>query len=177
MKKLAFAALVFSVLTTVARAQETPVADVAGGYSVIYVVKGFTYFMNGGSGSVAFNVNNWLGAVGDFGAYHAPSGVNSLTAETYTIGPRFSYRRLERFTPFGQVLIGGIHSSVVTTAFTGVSNALAFGAGGGADIGLDRGGRFALRPQLEYIGFRSNGNTIGNFRLSVGIVIRVGKKA
>lgn len=176
MKKLILAALAFSLLATVAQAQDTPVADVAAGYSVVYVGKGFTYFMNGGSSSLAVNLKNWLGVVGDFGAYHAPSGVSSLNAETYLFGPRFSYRHLGRFTPFAQVVLGGVHSAPVTTAFTGASNALAFGAGGGTDIGLDRGGRFALRPQLEYLGFRANGSTIGNFRLSVGIVLRLGKK-
>ena len=40
MRKLLFAALVFSLLATVSRAQETPVADVAAGYSFLYVVKG-----------------------------------------------------------------------------------------------------------------------------------------
>ena len=176
MSRLLLVALAFSVLVTAAHAQDTPVADVAAGYSVVYVVKGYTYFMNGGSGSATLNVNNWLGAVGDFGAYHAPSGVSSLTAETYTFGPRFSYRRWSRLTPFAQVVLGGVHSSVVTSSFTGASNAFALGVGGGADLSLDSGGRFALRPQLEYLNFRSNGSTIGNFRLSVGIVIRIGQK-
>ena len=177
MKKLTLTAFVFSVLTTVAHAQDAPAADIAAGYSVIYVARGFTYFMNGGSVSAAWNVNHWLGAVGDFGAYRAPSGVSRLTAATYTLGPRFSYRQSDNFTPFAQVLLGGIHSSVATTAFTGVSNALAFGAGGGADLALHRRGRIALRTQLEYFGFRSNGGTVGNFRLSAGIVFRIGKKA
>lgn len=176
MQKVMMTALAFLALATVACAQETPVAEVATGYSVIYVVKGFTYFMNGGSGSVAVNANDWLGVVGDFGAYHAPSGVNSLMAETYTFGPRFSYRHWDRLVPFGQVLVGGLHSSVATTAFTGRSNAFAFGAGGGADFVLDRAERFAVRPQLEYLGFRANGSTVGNFRLSIGIAFRIGKK-
>jgi hypothetical protein len=171
------AAVVCSILATVAQAQITPVADVETGYSVVYVVKGFTYFMNGGSGAVALNVNNWLGAVADFGAYHAPSGVNSLTAETYTFGPRFSYRAFDRIVPFAQVLAGGVHSSSATTSFLGESNAFALSAGGGADISLDSGGRFVVRPQLEYMAFRANGSTIGNVRLSVGLVFRIGKKS
>lgn len=177
MKRMMTVVFAFALLPAVARAQqETPVAEVAAGYSVIYVVKGFTYFMNGGSTSVAFNVNNWFGLVGDFGAYHAPSGVNSLTAETYTIGPRVSFRGWNRFVPFGQFLVGGLHSSVATTAFTGNTNALAFAAGGGADFLLNRSGRVALRPQLEYFGFRSGGNTVGNVRFSVGVVFRLGKR-
>lgn len=176
MKKLMLAAVIWAVFVTVARAQETPVADVAAGYSALYVVKGLTYYMNGGSASVAVNVNNWLGAVGDFGSYHAPSGLNNFTAETYVFGPRFSYRGWERLTPFGQVLVGGVHASQRSTQFTGVSNAFAFGAGMGVDLGLDRGGRYGVRPQAEYLGFHANGNTLTSVRFSLGLVVRLGKK-
>lgn len=170
------ALVAFSALATVANAQDTPGAEVAVGYSTDYVVKGFTFFMQGGSSSAALNINNWLGAVGDFGAYHAPSGVSSLVAETYMFGPRFSYRHWGRFVPFGQVLVGGMHASAVATGFTDSSNAFAFGAGGGADFVLDRGERFALRPRMEYLGFRANRSTTNNVRLSLGIVFRLGKK-
>jgi outer membrane immunogenic protein len=176
MKKLTLAVFIFSVLTTVAHAQDTPVADVAVGYGFIEVPQGFTFMMHGGSGSVALNVNNWLGMVGDFGAYHAHPGV-SLTTETYTFGPRFSYRAWDRFTPFAQILVGGQHASAVTTGFTNASNAFALAAGGGFDIGLDRAGRFALRPQMEYFGFRANGTMTTTARVSIGVVFRIGKKA
>ena len=88
-----------------------------------------------------------------FGVYHAHPGV-SLTAAAF--GPRFSFRQLGRFIPFTQLLIGGQHASAVTTGFTDASNAFTLGAGGGFDIGLDSRGRFALRPQMEYFGFRAN---------------------
>lgn len=176
MKKLILAAILFATCAGIARGQDVPAGEVAFGYSTIYVVKGFTFFMQGGASSAAVNVNNWLGIVGDFGAYHAPSGVSSLVAETYMAGPRFSYRHWDRFIPFGQVLAGGMHSSAVATGFTDSSNAFAFGAGGGADLVIARGGRFALRPQMEYLGFRANGNTTNNVRLSIGIVVRVGRR-
>jgi len=176
MRKLFFAFFIFSVLACVAHAQGAPATDVAVGYGFIEVPQGFTFMMHGGSGSVAVNVNNWLGIVGDFGAYHAHPGV-SLTAETYTFGPRFSYRAWDRFTPFAQVLVGGQHASAVTTGFTDASNAFALGAGGGFDIGLDKGGRFAVRPQMEYFGFRAHGVMTTTARLSIGIVFRFGKKS
>jgi hypothetical protein len=138
MKKLLLAALAFALLPFPSRAQDTPKADVAAGYSFLWIGQGFTFFMNGGSGSVALNVNNWLGAVGDFGAYHASPGV-SLTAETYTFGPRFSYRKWGRLVPFAQVLVGGLHASAVTTGFTNASNAFAFGAGAGPTLGSTAG--------------------------------------
>jgi hypothetical protein len=175
MKKPILMALAFLLLDGVAHAQNAPVADVAAGYSGFYVVKGFTLYANGGSGSVALNANRWLGFVGDFGAYRAPSGLNNLTAETYTFGPRFSYRHLDRLVPFAQLLVGGLHSSIVNTGFTNASNSFAFAAGTGVDLGLDSGGRFALRSQLDYFGVRAKGSTLSNVRFSAGIVFRIGK--
>ena len=60
MKKLILVAILFTVSATAARAQDTPVADVAVGYGLIEVPQGFTFMMHGGSGSVALNVNDWL---------------------------------------------------------------------------------------------------------------------
>ena len=176
MRILTLAVLALSVLVSVAHAQDTPVADLAVGYGFIEVPQGFTFMMHGGNGAVAVNANNWLGFVGDFGAYHAHPGV-SLTTETYTFGPRFSYRALDRFTPFAQLLLGGQHASAVTTGFTNASNALAIGVGAGFDVALDRRGRFALRPQIEYFGFHAKGTTTTTARLSIGIVFRIGKKS
>jgi len=167
MRKLTMTALSLTLLATVARAQDTPVADLAGGYPVIEVVKGFNITANGGSASVALNINHWLGAAGDFGLYHASPFGPGLSAGTYAFGPRFSYRHWGRFTPFAQVLLGGVRYA---------ANGLAFGSGGGAEIGLDSGGRFALRPQVEYFSFRANGSTTNTVRVSVGMVLRIGKK-
>lgn len=119
--------------------------------------------------------NPWLGVVGDFGAYQAtPGSGTGLTGETYAVGPRFSYRKLGKVIPFAQLLAGGGHESAVAGGFSG-KNAFAFGGGGGADIGIGGSGRFALRPQLDYFGFRANGNTTSAVRASVGIVFRFGR--
>jgi hypothetical protein len=172
-KRLMLPVLAFLALATISRAQDTPVADVAGGYSFLYVVKGFTLATNGGSASVALHANNWLGLVGDFGAYHGSAA--SLTLETYTFGLRFSSRKNDRFVPFSQALLGGSHASMISGGFTGLDS-FVFGGGGGADIALGRRGKFALRPQLEYFGFRANGITTNTIRLSFGIVYRLGRK-
>ena len=167
MKKLLIAAFGLAVLATTARGQNTPAADVALSYSGIEIPKGASFRVYGGSSSVALNVNNWLGAVGDFGFYHASPFGPGLAAGTYTFGPRFSYRHSNRFTPFAQVLLGGVRYS---------NNGFVIGSGGGADIGLDSGGRFALRPQVEYFGFRANGTTTNTIRVCFGFVFRIGKK-
>ena len=167
MKRLMLAVFAFAIFAAATPPQSIPVADVGGGYSVIQAVKGSSVTAYGGSGSVALNFNNWLGAVGDFGFYHSALIGPGLAAGTYTFGPRISYRHWGRFTPFTQALLGGVRYA---------NNGLAFGAGGGADIALDRAGRFALRPQVEYLGFRANGNTTSTVRSGVGLVFRLGKR-
>lgn len=181
MKKLLLAAVIFSVLATLSRAQDTPVVDLAAGYSVIQVVKGFSLTANGGSGSAALNITPWFGVAGDLGIYHASAGAG-LTAVTYTAGPRFSYRHWSRVTPFGQVLFGGAH--VVSTSqatYNGPANAFALGIGGGADFGIGSSGHWALRPQVEYFGFGTPsdfgfGSATGTVRVSVGLVYRIARK-
>jgi hypothetical protein len=140
------------------------------------VAKGFTLKMNGGSGAVAFNINHWLGVVGDFGVYDGSLGIPGLIGETYTFGPRFSYRKSDRVVPFAQAVIGGGHANSTNGGFLGANNAFAFGGGAGGDLRLDRAGRFALRGQMELLNFRANGNNTGAVRLSAGIVYRLGKK-
>lgn len=112
-----------SLLATASHAQDTPNAAFALGYSSTWVGKRYTFLLNGDRASVAVNANPWLGLVADFGAHHAEPGVN-LTRETHLFGPRFSYRQLDSFTPFAQVLAGGLHASAVTTGFTNASHRL-----------------------------------------------------
>src|SRR5260370_38356682 len=67
---LAFAWL----LGVAAQAQERQTVDIFAGYSYLRAnpaTAGFNSFsLNGGSASVAYNVNGWLGGVADFGGYH-----------------------------------------------------------------------------------------------------------
>jgi outer membrane immunogenic protein len=175
LKKLTFAVFAISFLATLSYAQDTPAADVAVEYSPLYIVKGFTIWMNGGSGSVAFNANKWFGVAGDFGGYvgHIPQ---SLTGATYMVGPRFSYRKLDRLVPFAQALFGGSHFSKSSGGITGGGNEFAFALGGGGDFGLGGSRKFGLRLEGDYFGIRSSGSTTPSVRLSVGIVYRIGKK-
>lgn len=157
-------------------------------------------WLNGGSTSLAFNLNRYLGIVGDFGGYKASeldltgAGANparlanaSGTAFTYMAGPRLSYRRYERFTPFAQALFGGVHASEVTlSGCTGplctplpTENAFALAAGGGLDLKVHN--HIAVRlVQAEYFMTRFADLTTGNrqmqndIRLSTGVVLGFG---
>jgi hypothetical protein len=171
--KLMIAALVFFGAAAVVGAQEntpgqqTPVAELSIGYSYIRTATSTGLSGNGGSGSVAVNVTSWLGAVGDFGIYHIPNSNRTVDGGTYTFGPRFSYRRLGRIVPFAETLFGGAR---------GGPNPFTFAAGGGADVVLDRGGNFALRPEVDYFGFRENGGTLNAVRVSAGFVWRIQRR-
>jgi len=173
-----------------AMAQDTPKVELFGGYSYVrtnlVTPQGCCFNMNGGSGSVAFNANNWFGIAADVGGYHT-GNVNSsgldLTVISYLFGPRFSYRKGERFTPFAQALVGGGHAG--GTLYTGTSstgpgvgpnNAFAMTAGGGLDVKL--GPHVAVRlVQAEYFFARflnGKNDRQNNLRVSAGIVFRFG---
>jgi len=154
-------------------------------------------FLNGGSASVAFNLNRYLGLVGDFGGFDASeleltgAGANSVAdasgnAFTYMAGPRLSFRKY-RVTPFAQVLAGGIHASAVTLsncagplcASLPMENSFAMTAGGGIDLRVHRHINLRL-VQAEYMmtnfanlstGVRDTQNDI---RLSSGVVFGFG---
>jgi hypothetical protein len=118
MKHPIWLTLAVALLAGFSLAQTTPAADIAVAYSPLYIVKGFTIWNNGGSASVAVNVNQWFGVAGDFGGYvgHIPQ---ILAGETYVAGPRFSYRKLNNVTPYAQALFGGSHFSESTGGITG----------------------------------------------------------
>ena len=85
-------------------AQEGPRAELFGGYE--YVVPNPSGPGCHGFGTnLAYSLNNWLGAVGDFGI-SKETGVSTFHDVNYLFGPRFSYRSYGKVTPFAQVLFG-----------------------------------------------------------------------
>ncbi|MGA3293179.1 MAG: OmpA family protein [Candidatus Acidiferrales bacterium] len=158
-------------------------------------------YLHGGSTSVAYNFNRYVGLVADFGGYDnsrvtlfTPTASHTFdsngSAYTYVFGPRFSYR-YERFTPFAQALFGGTHASSVTISGCtgtpictplGSDNAFATMIGAGFDIKISR--HVALRPfegDFLLTHFRNPLSTGGtergwqkNARFSTGIVFRFG---
>lgn len=158
-------------------------------------------YLHGGSTSIAYNLNRYVGLVADFGGYD-DSRVTLFTpttsetfdsggsAYTYLFGPRFSYRH-DRFTPFAQALFGGAHASSVTISGCtgtpactplGSENAFAAAIGAGFDIKITH--HIALRLiQGDFLltHFRNllsaDGTDRGwqkNARLSTGVVFRFG---
>ncbi len=107
---------------------------------------------------------------------------------TYLAGPRLSFFKNDRLTPFVQALFGGIHASDVTLSscpagssctLLPVENKFAMTAGGGLDVRVHR--HFAIRiVQAEYLMTRFEDFDTGksvrqdDMRLSSGIVLRFG---
>src|SRR6267154_4474478 len=171
----------FSV-SAIASAQDVPKLDVFVGYSYFRdnpSTSGVSSFnLHGGSASVAYNAKNWLSGVADFGGYHANnilgSGIDG-TLSTYLFGPRFSYRRHARFTPFAQTLFGVAHTGGSGFGISSTSNAFAASFDGGVDVRLFH--RVSFRPaQVEYLLTRfpettTSRETQNNLRVSTGFVV------
>jgi len=166
-----------------------PKGEIFGGYSFVRfnVRNSIRESVNehGVSGSIAGNVNRWLGLVADIGYEKVKDAPPSASAymTTFLFGPRFS-KRGDRWTPFGQALFGAAHVHSTNSAPSGGSffnstfqrNGFATALGGGADLTLNK--RLAWRVvQGEYLltkfhdGFD---NAQHNLRLSTGLVIRIG---
>lgn len=163
------------------KAQDTPKVDVFAGYSYVREnpsTSGVDSFsQNGGSASIAYNANNWLSAVADFGGYHNGDILNTGvdgTLSTYLFGPRVSYRHSDRITPFGEVLFGVAHASASVLGTSGSDNAFAMSLGGGFDVKVSD--HFSIRPvKVDYLLTRFNETGTGaqsqnNLRVSTGIV-------
>jgi hypothetical protein len=111
----------------------------------------------------------------------------SGSAYTYMGGPRLSFRKYDRITPFAQSLFGGIHASQVTLSNCSgalctplaAEDAFAMTAGGGVDLRIYR--HVAIRVvQAEYLMTRFGNPTTGiresqnDIRLSSGLVFGFG---
>jgi hypothetical protein len=158
------------LLATPAFAQQDPVPfiEVSGTYSYVRISATKTNY-NGASMSFAVNPKPWLGIVGDIGGYHeaAPQGFPSGNLVSYLFGPRVSFRRDSRITPFAQVLFGGAYDT------TSGQTALAMTAGGGFDLKIAP--HVAIRlGQGEYFMTRFGGSTQNNVRISTGLVFQFG---
>jgi hypothetical protein len=73
---------------------------------------------NGGTGSVQFNVNSYIGLIGEFGGTRSggltigtPSVALDQKQLLYLFGPRIFVHATSRVIPFAEFLIGGVHNS------------------------------------------------------------------
>jgi outer membrane protein OmpA-like peptidoglycan-associated protein len=159
-------------------------------------------YLHGGSTSVAYNFNRYVGIVADFAGFDnskltlfGPTGSETLNAGgsvyTFMVGPRLSYRKYAKFTPYAQVLGGVVHASSVTVngctadpSCTPIGADTTFAAMAGAGFDFNITHRIALRLlEADFLltHFRDPISATGvsrgwqdNTRLSTGIVFRFG---
>jgi outer membrane immunogenic protein len=160
-----------------ASGQNFPKVEASAGYMYLRFnpTAGAAANCNGGYGSVAVNFNTWFGIAGNVDACktNRSAPATNGTATTFLIGPKFAYRKCCRVTPFGQVLLGGIHA---TSGFPGLAtstSAFSLAAGGGLDVKPWKNCLFAIRvAEVDYLLTRFNGSTQNNFQFKAGIVLR-----
>lgn len=183
-----------SVVSAFAARIPAPDADQGMQLSIDYLYQGSQptfgpswFGMSGGSVDVLYPFTRHLGAVAEFSGIHTgnvPLSGSGLTLLTYTAGPRFSTNlhlghETRKITAFGQVLFGGAHGADGSfpdgAVLSSTANSIAFSAGGGLHVGLNR--RVAFRViQAEYLYTRLPNlfdNYQNSYRIGAGVVVRL----
>ena len=157
-------------------AQQTPEAEVFGGYSnLVANVSGPSFNLNGLDFSVAENVNSWFGGALDFTSHFGTEAGNKVNTQTITYGPVFSYRKHPSAVPFAHCLLGAVRGSADYLDISKSAWQFTVVAGGGLDVKLTDA--VALRViQADYVMTRFSSTSQDNIRLSAGIVLRFGRK-
>jgi hypothetical protein len=160
--------------------RRAPLLELYGGYSFARLVgsAGTSSNLNGGMGSIGWNVKPWLQIVGD-SSYNIVtiSGTKNVLYGNH-FGPRYFHRSHNRWgiTPFVEGLVGG---SRADTTFAGSSvyntsnNCISYKAGGGIDIHPSRHIDIRLFDVDYYrTAFGTNLHQ-NNYWASTGIVLRL----
>jgi len=177
MKKVVLFAVFLLGLAAVAAAQDVPKAELFGGYSYLRCdAEGNSDCnLNGWNASIAINANKYLGIVGDFtGVYGTVDDSVNVKLHTFLFGPKIAFRG-GRLTPFAQALFGSAHLRISDESnWSDRDNHFAMTLGGGLDI--NAGEYVAIRLfQMEYLLMRIDRDNRSNFKLSAGIVFKLGK--
>ncbi len=175
MKRVIWIIPAIFLLSLTARAQETPAWDISGGFSYLKADLGSSSFnLLGATGSATENLNSWFGGRVEVSAYHGAEAGSTVSAQTVTYGPVFSYRKFKMVTPFANLQLGAIHAS---QGYLGISqSAIKFAmlGGGGADVRINK--MASIRVQADYLMTRFLGLGQNNIQGSVGLVFRFGNK-
>jgi hypothetical protein len=177
MKRIFWIVPAILLLSISARAQEaiTPAWDISGGYSYLDANLGHSNFkLNGVTASGEENLNSVIGGRVEVSAYHGTEAGTTVSAQTITYGPVFTYRRFREFTPFAHLQLGAMHAS---EGYLGISHtAIKFAAAGGGGVDVHVTSTASIRLQADYLLTRFLGLNQNNLQGSVGLVFQFGKK-
>jgi opacity protein-like surface antigen len=174
--RTAFLVAAVLLLAVCAQAQDTPKAELFGGYA--YGGGG----SNGFDASIAGNINSWFGLVADVGGQYSKLTDQGFTekirSHSLLFGPRFSLRK-NRAVPFAHALFGVANVHTETNEFGPLlsfsDNSFAMALGGGVDVQMND--RLAIRVvQIDYLRTNFFDGTQNKGRIAAGIVLRLGKK-
>jgi hypothetical protein len=191
MRKFILSILLLLLVPLAATAQpDYPKAEVFGGYS-FFRANPDGINMHGWEASVTGNITQWFGVEGDFsGHYGSPNVFGfdipyvNVSSHTFMAGPKLTFRT-DTIAPFAHFLIGAARASTGAFGASVSDSALAAVVGGGIDIRLNDTlairaiqadylmTRFRTGPQIFFSGFDERQN---NFRLSAGLVIKLGSR-
>jgi opacity protein-like surface antigen len=152
-------------------AQDAPPAEASLGYSYL---RSSDESFHGIDGSLTFNLGRLFGIEADV-AYHRATieGVDAAFF-SYMAGPRLSWRR-SGLVPFLHALIGGVKTteSISVLGVTVSQHETDLGSLVGAGLDFPRG-RWGLRLQGGYQLVRSHGETNGDPRFGLGVLLKLG---
>lgn len=155
-------------------------ADVSGTYTVTRVTAGGPpEYFHGGNGQLVYNLGDYWGLAGDFGAGHDGDKFFTANVVTYMGGVRLHTNT--KWDLFGEGLLGGAHIGITPTGGKNVTrNALAWKLGGGLDWNVTPS--IGLRLiQVDYLGTHfggkfSNNDIQNNLQVAVGVVFHLGSR-
>ena len=156
--------------------QETPKAEVFGGYS--WAGGNF----HGWNSSVTGNVNKRFGIVADFSGHYGSERFGSVLvkqdAHSFLFGPRFSFRR-KKVSPFVYALLGvtRFHESATISGQKLSQSDSGFSSAVGVGLDVKVKDRVAIRAfQVDYFRPTFFGESHHRYRVAFGVVLHLGKK-
>lgn len=140
---------------------------------------GADFALNGWQAGITEKATDWLGLVQEFSGYYGTRNLigadNHFSTFSILSGPRFYYPGFKVVTPFVHALFGYDTTEVTLKSenFKATSGSYAMAFGGGVDVGAGR--TLAIRVfQFDYYRPQSFGSGQNNWRVSAGLVFRLG---
>jgi opacity protein-like surface antigen len=151
-------------------------SDVFGGYSFERSKSAgdSSFNRHGWNASVAIGLSGPVSLVADAGGHYGSSeGVHSSQL-TLMGGPRVSFLRGDKYSPFVQALVGLLRETasvkVLDVTISEFENRLGMLFGGGLDVKIS--GRWVVRLEGDYERSSKSGSSQSGFRANVGAAYR-----